>query len=392
MSPTRICLIIDHLGLGGAQRSVKNFVRSVDPTRFSVSICSLGSAPETEHSLKACQFNVVNANAARWNPFLIKTLSKLVNSSRAQIIYLRLNKALFLGSIVALKMDIPFVYHESVDQSASDLDDMVPTEIGVGLMLRYKRFCVRRAAATIACAHTAAEDLLNLGMARRERLHVVPNGVELERFQYSSGERRDTRTRVRRALSIPEDAIVLINAGRFAEQKNWPAFFRAVLAARRTVPSVYGLAVGDGQLLTPMRALAHQLGVLEFIRLTGYRDDIPSLMAASDVLLFPSLREGDSNTVKEAMASGLPVVGFAAGDTGLAVRSGEDGYVVPVNHEMSLHARLCEVVTDQRLRQRLARSARDRAFTDFGIDRTVRRIEAILAQVNDQRRRREDAP
>jgi glycosyltransferase involved in cell wall biosynthesis len=390
MSPTKICLIIDHLGLGGAQRSATNFVRRADQKRFAVSICSLGPVSEIGKPLTEQGIAVTTVNARRWNPFLLNKVTQIAVDLKATMLYVRLNKALFIGSIIAQRMKIPFVYHESSDQSAVDLKNILPTAMGVGLILSYKRFCVRRAAATIACAQTAAEDLLNLGMVQRERLHVVPNGVELERFRYTLEERQDTRTRVRRAFGIPDDAVVLINAGRFAEEKNWPAFLRAVQAARRVQPSVHALAVGDGQLLAQMQALAHQLGLREFVRFPGYRDDIPDLMTASDVLLFPSLREGDSNTVKEAMACRLPVVGFSAGGTSLAVRCGEDGYVVPVNHEAAMQARLCQVVTNRDLRCRLATSAYDRAFAEFGIERTVRLIECVLTEVDDQRRRSED--
>ena len=223
-----------------------------------------------------------------------------------------------------------------------------------------------------------------MGMVAEDRLHIVPNGIDLARFRCDPAERALIRGRVRHEFGFPDDAVVVINAGRFVEQKNWPAFLRGVLAARNVSTSVYALAVGDGPLLAQTRAAADDLGLRDVVRFPGFRGDVRDVMAASDVLLFPSVREGDPNTVKEAMACGLPVIGFSAGDTARAVRFDEHGYVFPIGQEAALQQMLCKVAVDRDLRSRLSRSARVRAHAKFGIERTVRGIERVLAQVLKQ--------
>jgi len=131
------------------------------------------------------------------------------------------------------------------------------------------------------------------------------------------------------------------------------------------------------------------MGLADIVVFPGFRSDVTDLMIASDVLLFPSFQEGDPNTVKEAMACGLPTVGFAAGDTAYVVRDGKDGYIVPVGDEVALQERLCKLVLDNPLRHLVGESARQRAFAEFGIEETARAIEKALVQAvrgNDQER------
>jgi glycosyltransferase involved in cell wall biosynthesis len=382
--PFRVCLVLDHLGLGGAQRSAVNFALRVDPERFAITVCALGRVSPLVATLAERGIDVVALDAARWNPFLTNKLRRIATSSGAQLLYLRLSKALFVGTNVARQTGLPFVYHESIDQSRKDLGQVIPTRIGANLALLYKRFCVRQAAATIACAHTAGEDLLRMGIVPEDRLHIVPNGIDLGGFRCDPAERALIRGRLRREFGFPDHAVVVINAGRFVEQKNWPAFLRGVLAARNVSTAVYGLAVGDGPLLARSRAAADNLGLRDVVRFPGFRGDVRDVMAASDVLLFPSVREGDPNTVKEAMASGLPVIGFSAGDAARVVQFDEHGYVFPIGQEAALQQMLCKVVIDRHLRSRLSRSAQMRALAEFGVERTVQRIERVLAQALKQ--------
>lgn len=379
-APLRVLLIIDSMGLGGAQTGVIGFCARSERSRFRVLVCSLGRSRKTTPRLEAVGAEVRVLSISRWSPFYGRPLRRIADEFKPDILYCHLPKSLIAGSSLARARSLPLVYHSHGNAAMKSPHGILARLFGAGLWFAHARRCRRRASAVIACAHTLADDIRRLNMVAPHKLHVVPNGIQLEWFEFSDGERQEARRAVRSEFSLPDKAILILNAARFSDQKNWPVFLRAVAAARRAVPDVCALAVGDGPLLGKMHHMSGELGLGEAVRLPGFRDDVPRLMLASDVLLLPSTWEGDSLVVKEAMACGLPVVGFAAGDTGIAVREGRDGYILPIGDNTGLKTRLCEVVQDDKLRAALSASAHARAMADFGVEKTVKKIEKVLRQ------------
>jgi glycosyltransferase involved in cell wall biosynthesis len=382
--PFRILVVIDKLDCGGAEQALSNFATLTHRPDCQVHIACLGRKIERDLGFDEAGVETTVLNMGRWNPFAAGRLMRLVRSFRPHVLSCWLNKSAMVGAAVARKAGIPFVYHERDQGTKDEIHAVSHLSLLTKLLIRQKRKALASAQAVIACGGGAAEDLLALNMADKNRLSVIRNSVDLSRFNWDSEQAIEMRRCARTALHISHGAVVLANFSRFHQQKNWPAFFRAVQAARYRHQGIRALAVGKGPLLEEMKRMAQDIGLGDVVLFPGYRSDVPELMLASDILLFPSLREGDSNTVKQAMACGLPVVGYAAGDTAVAVRSGQDGFICDVGDENSLIANLLRVAEDPALRQALSHSARARAFAEFGGDKTARGIEKVLRDVVEQ--------
>lgn len=381
----RVLLVVDSMRLGGAQKAICNLITAADHSRFAFRVCALGRGNEMAQDFSLYGVELVILGAPRWDPLVYFKLKRVVRDFEPDVLYAHLVKSTLMCSRVAAATGVPFVCHDRLDLSYNWLEPLLRGRTGTRLARMVVRRALRRATAVLAVAHSVADELLRLRMTVPEKLTVVTNGLDLKKYDLNAAQRATVRDRVRTEFGFPADAIVLINASRFDPVKNWPAFLRAVERARAASDHVQALAVGDGPLLGKMRSLAAELGLGGSVVFPGFRRDALELMSAADVLLFPSLAEGDSNTVKEAMACGLAVVAFAAGDTARAVRDGQDGFVVPVGDEAALQDRLCRVVADAALRRGLAESARARAFTEFGIERTARVIENVLLRAAQTR-------
>ncbi len=107
------------------------------------------------------------------------------------------------------------------------------------------------------------------------------------------------------------------------------------------------------------------------------------LLSGLDILILPSLSEGFSNTLLEAMAAALPVVATTVGSNSEVIREGRDGFLIPPGESRSLTTRLQELVDDPLLRERMGRSARARVECDFSISRTVNRMQALYQELVD---------
>lgn len=228
--------------------------------------------------------------------------------------------------------------------------------------------CSKRAAGV----HTAAG-------YQAEKIHVIPNGFDLMRFQPDETARVDVRTELR--LS-PETPLVGLMA-RFDPQKNHAGFLRAAVMIRQRLPAVNfvlaGGGIDDGN--TVLREAIRAGGLEGSIHLLGRRDDMPRLMAALDVLASSSsFGEAFPNVLGEAMACGVPCVVTDVGDSAEIVA--ETGRVVDTGDMVMLAQNVVELFRLPPLEWRaLGRQSWERVATNYEIGHVVRLYESFYEQL-----------
>jgi glycosyltransferase involved in cell wall biosynthesis len=154
-------------------------------------------------------------------------------------------------------------------------------------------------------------------------------------------------------------------------------FLEAIAAARRSIPRVRGLVVGDGPARAAAEERALSLGLLpRHVTFLGERSDVPALLRTADMLLLSSDEEGFPNVLLEAMAAGLPVVTRPAGDAAAVVKQGETGFVVPGGAE-ELAERVALLARAPELRRRMGEQGRRRALDEYGIGKLCSRLLAV---------------
>lgn len=191
---------------------------------------------------------------------------------------------------------------------------------------------------------------------RQQGCEVLVHGIVQSDAQPLAG----TRTRVRRELGLPEDAIVAITVANLRREKDYPNLLRAAHLALREEPRLVVLAVGQGPLEGEVHELHESLGLGGGVRLLGYRTDVPDLLAASDLFVLASAHEGLPVSIMEAMVAGLPVVATAVGGVPEAVTDGETGVLTPPHDPDALARALVAIARDELLRSRMAEAARER--------------------------------
>ena len=203
-----------------------------------------------------------------------------------------------------------------------------------------------------------------------EKIAVVRNAVELARFEGPPGPG------LRDELGAAEAPLVL-TAARLSDQKGLPTLLEA---AARLPGAVFALA-GDGPEETALRRLAERLGIADRVRFLGRRDDVPALLAACDVFALPSLYEGSSLALLEAMAARRAVVSSAIPGTDELIDDGRTGLLVPPGDPEALAAALRRLLSSVELRESIAAAGRERVEREFGSAATARRVSAIYEEV-----------
>ncbi|HEY7514757.1 MAG TPA: glycosyltransferase, partial [Vicinamibacteria bacterium] len=220
------------------------------------------------------------------------------------------------------------------------------------------------------------ETAVREGIAPRERLRVLGNGIDLRRFD-PARLGTDARRAAREALGLPPDAPIVGFVGRLVAEKGVPELLEAARTVVERFPEARFLLVGslDGEkadAVTP--DLARERGLGGACIFTGLRQDMPELYAAMDVFVLPSHREGFPRAPMEASAMKVPCVVTDVRGCRQAVTEGRNGLLVPVGDVRALADAIVRLLADPALARRLGEEGRRRALLEFDERRVAARV------------------
>ena len=195
------------------------------------------------------------------------------------------------------------------------------------------------------------------------RLRRMNNGIDFESFSSTR-----TKEEAKFALNLSEKVIVLF-VGRLSEQKSLPTLLNAFALARKNCPTLHLLLLGDGPSRPALESQAEMLGILGSMTLAGSLRDVHPYLEAADVFALPSVSEGISNALLEAMSAGLACVATPVGGNAEVLDAGACGVLLPPRDESAWAAALAELGNDSQRRERLGTAARQRVREryDFSI-------------------------
>jgi len=233
---------------------------------------------------------------------------------------------------------------------------------------------LRGADAVISLNADLGRELLAVGVVD-EKIRVIPNGVDCARFFPPSVEERQA---ARATFGIPADAQVALFAGRLAEDKGIEFLIEAwrILKQRFPVSRYYLLVAGDGKRGGHYRARGATLRQATFL---GMVPDIRTVLYAADLLVHPSLTEGISNIVLEAMAAGLPVIGTRIGGLVEQIQHGVTGTLVPPRDAEALAAAIPSLASDPGRRSAMGAAARRAVEQKYSFAAMVDAYEGLYA-------------
>ena len=185
-------------------------------------------------------------------------------------------------------------------------------------------------------------------------------------------------------------AVIVGTVGRLQTVKDQLNLVRAVAIARGQGEAGAGLRLlvaGDGPQRVEVETEIRAAGIGDITWLAGERSDVPEVMGALDIFALPSRAEGISNTILEAMASGLPVVATDVGGNAELVAAGETGALVPAQNPGAMAQALLRYTSDAALRQNHGAAGRKRVEQNFSIDNMVARYTNLYEQLLPPRKR-----
>jgi glycosyltransferase involved in cell wall biosynthesis len=288
-----------------------------------------------------------------------RTLRRAILRHRAQVVHAHTAHAAALGALAQLGTGAKLVIARRVD---------FPLRRNLGTRLKYGR-----ADAVIAVSRAAAEVAARSGV-RRDRIHIVPDGVDLTRHV------RPLDAETLRSLGVVGDAPLVVQVAALVPQKDPLTFIRAIGIARMRVPELRALMVGDGALRSAAQAEVVRLGLDRVVALTGFRHDADQLLATAHVATLSSVEEGFGSVLLDAMAFGVPVAATAAGGIPEVISHGETGLLSAPRDANALAEHIVRLVSDRALAASLSARARERV-KEFSVERMVDRTLSVYQAI-----------
>ncbi len=245
---------------------------------------------------------------------------------------------------------------------------------------RATRAALRRATRVTACSEDLRSRAIALG-GIADRIEVLPYGVDACRFRPDTTSRAKGRT----DLGVKDKVPLIFTAGRLVRKKGFEYLLEAVALLSKSWPTLLLVIAGSGDLEDELRERLSTLGIVDHVRLLGSvkQDRIPTLLAAADVAVVPSVRDeagnvdGLPNTVLEAMSSGTPLVATTAGGINAVAVNGRTAILVPERDVIALAGALDTLLKNPEKRVTLGRAAREEVRCKHTWEGVAERFEEI---------------
>jgi glycosyltransferase involved in cell wall biosynthesis len=381
----RILEIVTSFQVGGTERQFVLLTRNLDRSRFEVSVACIRRSgqyldglesegiPVTEHGFTSLAGMSVLRQQAR--------LAALLRRERIDIVH----SYGYYPNVFAL----PAAWLARVPVIVASIRDtgewITPAQHRVQKI-------VSRLADRIFVNARAVVDTLSTAGYDGGRMTVIENGVDLSRFEGT--HRPADRGAIRGELGVPAGSRLVVILSRMhrnaagVDLKGLKYFLEAASILARRRDDVRFLVVGDGPQRAETEERARRLGLDGRVVFTGFRMDIPDILAETAVAVSSSLAEAISNSIVEAMAAGVPVVATRVGGTPEAVLDGETGLLVRPRDSSALASAIGRLLDDGELAGRLGRAGRKRIEERFSTERMVRATESVYLELIEEARRR----
>ncbi len=348
-------------GPGGAERVISNLASSLDPERYRPILCLFrpGWIQERSESRGVRTYIIPTHGMTDWRWAL--QFKRLLRKEQVELIHAHEFDANVQGAFVAALSGIPFV----------------ATVHGKNYFWeRFRRRLayrwVSRRATMVAVSQNLKRFIIEKVGTSPDRIKVVYNGVDA----VPHCEQADVN-RCRRELCLPEGDHIVGVVGNLYPVKGHQYLIDGIPSVLEKCPNTSFVFAGRGQLEKELKEQVYRLGLDKRVHFLGLRQDIPRILAMLDVFVLPSLSEGLSMAILEAMIAGKPVIATQVGGNPELVLDGETGFLVPARDSQALATSLAILLTNRQQAVQFAERGKRRAEGQFSLATMVRAYQTL---------------
>jgi len=370
-TPVRILYLITDTETGGSEKVLLETIRHLDRTRFEPELLTLkpcGSMAPRFQEIPGLTVTSLGMGEVP-DPITCYKLWRHIKQGRYAILHTFLYQADILGRVAGRVAGVPVIvsslralyrwlkpWHLRLDRWTSGLADQIT-----------------------AVSDAARQFAIHVEGIAADRIVTLRTGIDLQRFELA--DRPAARRRIRQEFSLADDVCVLSLVSRLHPDKGHDVLLAALAELIDLPVAWHALLVGEGPCRGEWEQLVQRHGLGARVTFTGLRRDIPEILAATDIFVFPSRYEGLPNAVIEAMAMALPVIASAADGTVEVVKDGVTGRLVPAGDAAALRQALAELLRQPQLHAQWGAAGRARVEAEFSLPVMMARLHELYASL-----------
>ncbi len=357
----------------GVKRLFAWMIPRFDASRFDVSLVSLRKKDLSEETLDALGIDISYLHKSKFDPSTLTALLKIIDQKHIDVLHLHGYGATTFGRMAAALRGLPVVLHEHANLTDTPWFQKIADRV----LEPYTDIA-------IAVSKSTAEFVVRARLVGREKVKVVYLGAPHDEFSRPrSGEERAS---AREHLGIGPAEFAVGTVTRLHESKGNAFLIDAAKMVIAGKPEARFFLVGEGPLRPALEAQARSLGLGDRFVFVGFAKDVPAVLSAFDLSVFPSLWEGTPLTVFEALAAGKAIVATDADGLLDVLTHDVDARIVPKRNAPALAAAIVDLIDRTGERSRLADAARETARR-YDIASFVRKMERLYVLLHETSRR-----
>jgi len=347
--------VAQQLDMGGMEKLLVEFARHADRQRFQLQFISMTSRGKLAHEIEKCGWPVTALEEPPGRrPGLVFRLARLFGSERYDLVHAHNTKALIFSAPAA---------------RFARVSGIIQTRHGQPYQATWRRKLMFRVASImtdkVVCVSEDSKRLTAQNGVAPGKLCTLWNGVDIGHFRYSG----------------PQAKGPVVTVARLSPEKDIENLVRAAGLIAANHPDFRLVIAGNGPCLPSLKELTSDLGMTKTIDFLGEVKDVRSLLEKASVFVLPSLTEGVSLTLLEAMAAGLPVVATNVGGNPEVVINGKTGILVPPGDFKELALAITALLCQPDLMRAMGREGRDRAERNFDVRKMVESYEDLYEEI-----------
>lgn len=339
--------------MGGMEKLLVEFARHIDRSRFELHFICLQPRGPLAGDIEAEGWKVTALDkTAGFKPKVVWQLSRVFQSLKVDLVHTH-NLASYLYSAPACRLA---GVRRMVHTNHGQLYRQSPRQIRVFRMMSNwleHHVCI---------SHDSMQTFLDAGMSS-EKMRVIWNGIDLDQFSHSG----------------PAAGGPAVLVARLSPEKNVQALLKSVPLVLKQLPDFRLEIAGDGPCKTELEELSRSLGIQNAVTFLGETRDVAGVLRRGSLFVLPSLTEGVSLTLLEAMACGLPIVATDVGGNPEVVIDGETGLLVPASNIEKLAEAIVKMMSCSETRRNMGSAGRRRVEEFFDVKRMVRDYEELYS-------------
>lgn len=376
LQPVRMAFVVHSFQAGGLERCVARLCNRLNRATFQPMIVCLDRNGAAAEWLECDDVPIVELRKRNGNDVrVVSRLARVLRENSVRLVQSH-NWGTLVETTLARRLGATPVHIHA--ERGMELEALHAPSWKKRLRRIASGWAIRRADCVLTNCEAIRRRLIEDCQPLRRRIQVIPNGVTRPIDDAS----RETAARLRREYNIPDEAIVVGSVGRLAPVKDFSRAIEATAILRRRQHDVHLVLVGDGPERSALLSCAQQRDIANRVHIVGWCPDAGSWLAAMDVYLNVSLNEGMSQSILEAMASGLPAVVTDVGDSAHMV-GGTDpcGLVVPPGDAEATAAALERLICDHPFRMKCRENAAWRHETRYRLETMVRAFTELYGEL-----------